>query len=140
MTSKFAGQQYELNIVHYLRVSIDKDDVGNVISLGWMPEGANVIRGGVHVQTAFVTGAKTLDIGFRNAPGGESDDPNAYATILTLAAVGVIATDEMTATTAIDLTLGAEITCSPVSVSASAGAAVVWVEYIVDNDGDVTGA
>jgi hypothetical protein len=138
MTNKYAGQQYETSQVHYLRKKITFADVATVVSLGWVPEGASVIRGGVHVTTAFDAGAKTLDIGFRNAPGGETDDPNAYATLLTLAAVGVIPADEMAAVTAVDLTKGGEITCSPVSIAATAGAATVWMEYIVDNDGDVT--
>ncbi len=144
MTSKFAGQQYELNIVHVLRTTIDTDDDDNVVSLGWIPEGANVIRGGVHVQTAFdSTSTDVLDIGFRNAPGsGETDDPNAYGVALDISAVGVIPTGAMAATTAIDLTLGAEITASytATGTAATVGNAIVWMEYIVDNDGDVTGA
>jgi len=143
MTQKFAGQQYEQNVVHVLRKPVAIGDDDNVVSLGWIPEGANVIRGGVHVQTAFNSATTdVLDIGFRNAPGGETDDPNAYATVITMAAVGVIAADEMTATTAIDLTLGAEITFSytATGTAATTGNGIVWVEYIVDNDGDVSGA
>ncbi len=144
MTNKFAGQQHELNIVHVLRKKIAWAD-GNTVttSLGWIPEGANVIRGGVHVQEVFNAGTNNnLSIGFRNAPGSETADPNAYATILSLATVKVLTTDEMTATTAIDLTLGAEITClvELTSTQATTGAAIVWMEYIVDNDGDVSGA
>lgn len=137
MTNKYSGTQYETNQVHYVRKRITFADIGTVVSLGWTPEGSTVIRGGVHVETAFNAGAKTLDIGFRNAPGGETDDPNAFATVLTLAAVGVIPTDEMASTTPVRLTKGAEITCSPVSVAATAGSAVVWMEFIVDNDGTV---
>ena len=143
MTSKFAGQQYELNVVHVLRKSIAICDDDNVVSLGWIPEGANVIRGGVVVQTAFDSATTdVLDIGFRNAAGGETTDPNAYATVLDLTAVGVINTDEMASATPIDLTLGAEITASYTATGSAAtvGNAVAWIEYIVDNDGDVSGA
>lgn len=140
MSQQFAGQQYELNVMHVVRKSISFLDIATTVSLGWVPEGANMIRGGVHVQTAFDAGAKTVDIGFRNAPGGETDNPDAFATLLTLAAVGVIPTDAMAASAAVDLTLGAEITASIVSIGAVAGNAVVWMEYIVDNDGDVSGA
>lgn len=144
MSQQYAGQQYELNAVHYVREAISWDD-GNTVttSLGWVPEGANVIRGGVAVQTAFDSGTNNnLSIGFRNAPGGETDDPNAYATAISLAAVGVIDTDEMAAVAALDLTLGAEITClvELTGTQATAGKAIVWMEYIVDNDGDVSGA
>ncbi len=144
MTSKFAGQQYELNAVHYLRKKIAWAD-GNTVttSLGWIPEGANVIRGGVHVQEVFNAGTNNnLSIGFRNAPGSESDDSTAYASTISLAAVGVIVADDMATTGAIDLTLGAEITClvELTSTQATTGAAIVWVEFIVDNDGDVSGA
>ena len=143
MTSKFAGQQYEQNVVHVLRATIDIGDDDNVVSLGWIPEGANVIRGGVHVQTAFDSATTdVLDLGFRNAAGGETDDPNAYATVIDMTAVGVIATDAMTAVAAIDLTLGAELTASYTATGtvATVGNAIAWLEYIVDNDGDASGA
>ena len=143
MTRKLAGQQYELNVVHVLRKSIAITDDDNVVSLGWIPEGANVIRGGVVIQTVFNSATTdVLDIGFRNAAGGETTDPNAYATGLDLTAVGVINTDEMAAVTPIDLTLGAEITASYTATGsvATVGNAVAWIEYIVDNDGDVSGA
>ena len=143
MTSKFAGQQYEQNVVHVLRATIDIGDDDNVVSLGWIPEGANVIRGGVHVQTAFDSATTdVLDLGFRNAAGGETDDPNAYATAIDMTAVGVIATDAMTAVAAIDLTLGAELTASYTATGtvATVGNGIAWLEYIVDNDGDVVGA
>ncbi len=144
MTQKFAGKQYETSQMHYVRAAIAWAD-GNTVttSLGWIPEGANVIRGGVHVQEAFNSGTNNnLSIGFRNTVSSETDDPNAYATLLSLAAVAVVATDEMTATTAIDITQGAEITClvELTGTQATTGAAIVWMEYIVDNDGDVTGA
>ncbi len=143
MTSKFAGQQYEQNTVHFLRASIAIGDDDNVVSLGWMPEGGNVIRGGVHVQTAFNSNTTdVLDLGFRNAPGSETDDPNAFATALDISAVGVIPTDAMAATAAVDLTLGAELTASYTATGtvATTGKAIAWLEYIVDNDGDVSGA
>ena len=138
MTNKYSGRQFETDQVHYVRKNITFADIGTTVSIGWVPPKATMIRGGVHITTAFDAGAKTLDIGFRNAPGGETDDPNAYATLLTLAAVGVIPTDEMASTTPVALSEGAEITGSIVSVAATAGAAVVWMEYIVDNDGDLT--
>lgn len=142
-TNRYSGQQYELNVVHVLRTPIAITDDDNVVSLGWTPPGSNVIRGGIHVQTAFNSATTdVLDIGFRNAPGGETDDPNAYATALNLQAVGVISADEMAATTAIDLTEGAEITASytATGTAATAGNGIAWVEYIVDNDGDTSGA
>jgi len=138
MTQKYAGYQVDTNQVHYVRKNITFADIGTTVSLGWVPPKATMIRGGVHITTAFDAGAKTLDIGFRNAPGGETDDPNAYATLLTVAAVGVIPTDEMASTTPVALSEGAEITCSLVSIGAVAGAAVAWMEYLVDNDGDLT--
>jgi len=136
-----SGYQIEHNTVHFLRKAIAITDDDAVVSLGWTPPGSNVIRGGIHVQTAFNSATTdVLDIGFRNAPGGETDDPNAYATVLDLTSVGVIAADEMAATTAIDLTQGAEITASytATGTAATAGAGIAWVEYIVDNDGDTT--
>ena len=61
MTQKYAGQQYETNQVHFVRKNITFADIGTTISVGWVPPKATMIRGGVHITTAFDAGAKTLD-------------------------------------------------------------------------------
>ena len=131
-----SGQQYHQNVTHFLRKAITFGDDGAVVSLGWLPAKAAVIRGGAVVSTAFNAGSgNILDIGFRAAGDGTTADPDEYATDLALGTAGVIVADEMATAADAYLPEGAEITCSPAlsGTAATEGAAVVWVEYIVDN-------
>jgi hypothetical protein len=128
------GRQLNAQVVHVLRKRITYLDYGSVVTVGWMPAGATVIGGGVHVITAFnSSGTDLLDVGFI---GGTTDD-DAYATDLTLAAVGFIALDELAATTNIRQTVDTRVTCTPAqgAADATAGVADVIVTYVVDNDG-----
>lgn len=129
------AKQYHTDQVHFLRKAITFADDGETVSLGWLPAGATVIRGGAAVTTAF-DGDTTndVDLGFRNAGDGTADDTDEFGTSLALGTAGVIVADEMA--TAGDNTFpeGAEVVGVVVSTaSATAGAAVLFVEYIVDN-------
>jgi hypothetical protein len=129
------ARQYHQAMVHYLRYSITFADRALVKDMGTLPAGAIVVGGGVHVTTAFNgSGTDTLDVGFR--AGSSTDDPNGYATLLDLSAVGFIALDELAATTNVQQTTSAIATCSYVdqNSNASAGAADVVIMYIADND------
>lgn len=131
-----SAQQYHTNQVHFLRAAITFSDDGSVVSLGWVPAEASILRGGVVVSTAFNAGtSNVLDIGFRNAGDGTSDDADEFATDLALGTEGVIDTDAMATAGDAYFPEGAEITCSPAlsGTAATAGAGQVWVEYIVDN-------
>jgi len=130
------GQQYHTNQVHFLRKQVVFGDNGSVSSLGWVPPGATVIRGGVAVTTAFNAGTtNTLNIGFRNAGDGTADDADEFATVLALGTAGVIVADEMATAADVHFPEGAEITASVVlsGTAATAGEGYAWVEYIVDN-------
>jgi len=129
------GQAYHTNQVHYLRKAITYADGGTTVSLGWVPAGASVIRAGVNVNTAFNgDSSNILDIGYRNGGNSETDDTDEFATDLALGTAGVIVADEMATAAVTTFAGGAEIVAPVVSTaSASAGAGVVWVEFIVDN-------
>ncbi len=141
MTSKFAGQQYEQNTVHVLRKSIVFGDATSktTFSMGWVPDQATITQVGVTVLTVFNAGTNNrLDIGFRNGGNSESDDPNAWATLLALDDIGVNTDSDLAAAASTILPKGAEVTfdLDLTSTAATTGRAVVWVFYIVDNDGD----
>lgn len=120
--------------VHYLRKRVTYSNYGSVVTVGTIPAGASVIGGGVHVVTAFnSSGTDLIDVGFI---GGTTDD-DAYATDLTLAAVGFIAFDELAATTNIQQSVDTTVTCTLAQgvADATAGAADVIVLFVPNNDG-----
>lgn len=129
------GRQYHTDQVHYLRKAIAYTDNGTTVSLGWIPAGALVIEAGVNVDTAFNGGStNTVDIGFRNAGDGTTADTDEFADGLALGTAGrIIGT---TINTAGDTYFpeGAEVVAPVISTAgASAGSAIVWVQYLVDN-------
>lgn len=128
------AREYHTAQTHYLRKAITYADNGSTVSLGWVPDGATIVRAGVNVYTAFDGDTtNTLDIGYRNGGNSETDDTDEYATDLALGTAGVIVADEL-ATAAVNyFAAGAEIVGVVVSTaSASAGAGVVWIEYLAD--------
>jgi hypothetical protein len=119
---------------HFLRKRITYLNNGATVTVGKLPAGASVVGGGVHVVTAFNdSGTDTLIVGFI----GSTTDDNAYATLLDLSAVGYIALDELAATTNIQQTVDATVTCvyAGQNSNATAGVADVIVLYIPNSDG-----
>ena len=122
--------------VHTLRKRITYATENTEIVVGYLPAKASVIGGGVHIVTAFNdSGTDTLDVGFKD--GSATDDPNGYATLLAIDAVGYIVLDELAATTNIQSTSPSVVTCiyNGQNNDASAGVADVIILYVVDNDG-----
>lgn len=123
------GRELHTQQVHYLRKRITFADT--VVTVGVLPPGAIVIRGGVAVQTVF-NGSTTnvLDI-------GTSADDDGFATDLALGTVGVIVVDEMAtsndwySTGAVTVTA----TYAQTGTAATTGVGHVWVEFIANNDG-----
>ncbi len=100
-----------------------------------LPANARVIGGGVTIKTAFNdSGTDTLDVGFRD--GSATDDPNAYATLLDLSAVGFIALDELAATTNVINTSDTIVTWTynGQNNNASAGEAYLDILYAAGYD------
>lgn len=119
--------------IHFLRKRINYVSNGTTITVGKLPAGASVIGGGVHVVTAFNdSGTDTLIVGFI----GSTTDDNAYATLLDLSAVGWIVLDELAATTNIQQTVEATVTCvyAGQNSNATAGVADVIIWYVPNTD------
>jgi hypothetical protein len=125
-TAGTTARQYHTAQVHYLTKAITYADNGSTLDLGYVPAGGYVLRGGVVVSTAFNgDSSNILDI-------GTSSDTDGFATDLALGTIGVIATDEMATTNDAYCASDTLIQCVVTSTaSASAGAGLVWVEYIV---------
>lgn len=118
--------------VHYLRKKITFATENDAITIGKLPAYASVIGGGVHVLTAFDdSGTDTLDVGFTDSSA--TADPNGYATLLDLSAVGYIELDELAATTNIISTQDSTVTCiyNGENNNAAAGEAYVTILYTV---------
>lgn len=128
------ARKYHTQQVHFLRKQITFADFGTTVNVGVIPAGSCVIGGGVHVTTAFnSSGTDLLNVGFV----GGTTDADGYATLLTLAAVGFIALDELAATTNIVQSVDTTVTCAPAQsvADATAGVAEVIIMYVPDTDG-----
>lgn len=125
-TAGTTARSYHTHQVHYVSADIDYSDNGASVSLGYVPAGAYLIRGGVVVTTAF-NGDTTNTLNL-----GTAADADEFGSALALGTVGVIAADEMATTNGSYLTADTEIFAAVTSTaSASAGAGRAWMEYIV---------
>lgn len=119
--------------VQYLRKKIVFGNFGaGAITVGKLPAYATVVYGGIHVVTAFnSSGTDLADVGFI----GSTTDADAYASALSLAAVGFIAFDELAATTNIMQTIDTTVTVTIAQsvADATAGEAYVIVQYVQAN-------
>jgi len=132
MARTFSPRQPTLGKVGFVRTKVTYAQENTVVDFGRLPPYASVIGGGVHVLTAFAdSGTDTLDVGFRG--GSATDDPNAYATLLDIGAVGMIVLDELAATTNIINTLPVILTWTynGQNNNATAGVAYLTVIYTV---------
>lgn len=116
-----------------LRKRITFADFGSTVVIGKIPAGASILPGsGVHIVTAFnSSGTDLLDVGFI----GATTDADAYATQLTLGAVGFIVFDELATTTNIQGQVEHTVTCAAAQsvADATAGIADITVVYSVPN-------
>jgi hypothetical protein len=129
LNTSVPGREIGYGVVQTLVKRITFADFGTVVTVGRMPAYSHVVGGGVHIVTAFnSSGTDLLDVGF---VGGTTDD-DAYATDLTLAAVGFLALDELATTTNIMQSVETTVTATPAQsvADATAGDAVVIVNYV----------
>jgi hypothetical protein len=117
-------------MVHYLRKSFTFADYGDVLTVGILPNGAQIHKSmsGVFVNVAFdSSGTDLLDI-------GTSANDDLYATDLDLSSIAFVALDE-----AVSMIVAADTTiiATPAQsvADAAAGTAEVVICYIPDNDG-----
>jgi hypothetical protein len=119
---------------NYLRKRVTFADFGTTVVVGYLPAGAMVTSGGVQIVTVFnSSGTDLLDVGFI----GATTDPDAYASALTLAAIGFIPFDELGAVSNIqqanNYTVTATLTQSV--ADATTGVADIVVFFVPNNDG-----
>ena len=130
------GTVVHQQVVHQLSAYITKDSAATV-SLGWLPAGSAVIGSGASIYAAWSgTGNEEVDIGFRNSEEGYTADPDAFTeTALDLdAAVGHLSGDVDSAAN-LYFTKPAEVTCAITNTDSTTGAALVYVNYIVRQQG-----
>lgn len=129
------GQAFHTKQTHYLVAPIRFNQGTGVLSVGWLPPGAIVIGGGVHVNTAFAAGgANTVDVGFRADGAGRTADDDAFGTLIAVAApAGFKALDELAAATNLRHAEGCEVTMRYNGTTPTAGEGHVVIEYIVLN-------
>lgn len=124
-----AAKEIGYGVVQTMIKKITYLDLGTAVTVGKMPAYSHVVGGGVHIVTAFnSSGTDLLDVGFI---GGTTDD-DAYATDLTLAAVGYLTLDELGATTNIMQSVETTVTATPAQsvADATAGEAYVIVNFV----------
>ena len=108
--------------------------MNTIVDLVALPAYTSITAGGVHILTAFNdSGTDTIDVGFRG--GSATDDPDAYATLLTASAVGMIVFDELATTTNIINTKPIIVTAryNAQNSNATAGVALLWFNYATVN-------
>jgi len=134
-TAGTVARNFNKQMVHYLRCAIAYTDNGTVKTVGVIPAGSIIVNlvSGVYVNTAFNAGStNTLDI-------GTSATASLYATDLALGTKAFVALDEAATQTGVNAWIVAAdttITCSVKlsGTAATAGAGVVVVQYIPNND------
>jgi hypothetical protein len=127
------GQVVHQNVVHTLSRRMTFSNLSGVYSLGFLPSNSCVISSGVSIRAAWNgTGNEQVDLGFRASEQGATTDDNAFTeTTLDLdAAVGHISGDIVSAAN-LFFTAPAEVTATIVNTDATAGDALVYVTYIV---------
>jgi hypothetical protein len=126
-TAGTAARDYHTAQVQYLTKEFTYADDGSALSMGYVPAGSYVVRGGVVVKVAFDAGTtNVLDI-------GTASDDDGFATNLALGTIGVIVADEMATTNDAYCSTDTQIlaTVDLTGTAATAGTAMAWVEYIV---------
>lgn len=111
--------------IHYLRKNVTFADNGTAVTVGVIPNGAQIVKpiSGVAVSTAFDAGTtNTLNI-------GTSADDNLYATLLAVGATTFVPLDEAVSNlVAADTTITATVVLT--GTAATAGSAEVVIAYI----------
>lgn len=125
------GRQLALQAVHYLRKTIRySDGASAVVTIGTLPAGAVVVAGAITVTTVFNSGTNN------NVDIGTAGDPDGLATAVAMTSAGRKVFDELA--TSDDLVMAAETdiiaTLGLTGTAASAGVAIVEVQFIVNND------
>ena len=130
-TARDMGYQ---GVVHTIVEPIDYTQENVVVDVlsSKLPAGAMVVGGGIQVTTAFNdSGTDTIDVGFRD--GSTTDDPDAYATLVSVVAVGFYELDALGAAANIVQSKDTILTWryNGENNNASAGAGFLIVNYVL---------
>jgi len=105
------------------------------VVVGVVPPKAIVVGGGVFVHTATNAGTNNLiNVGFAVGAGDAVADPDAFATLLSTAAKGFIAFDELAATTNTKVDTERTITATFAMSGTAATAGEVEIIVLVSTD------
>lgn len=138
MATNTAGnnaRQLPWQTLHYIRKGFTFADDGNVLTVGVIPAGSQIIPvlSGVYVREAFNAGSgNVLDI-------GNSANDDLYATNLALGTVAFVVIDEAATATDVNGHYVSSATTITATVdltgtAATTGAAEVIIFYVPDND------
>jgi hypothetical protein len=129
------AREYELQMIHYLRLGLTFADDGVQKTVGILPAGAQMLPtiSGVYVRTVFNAGTtNVLDI-------GTVANDDLYATDLALGTKAFVALDESAAAAdvntfyvSVDTTIVATVDLT--GTAATTGEAEVIIAFIPDND------
>jgi hypothetical protein len=131
------GQVIHQNVVHTLSRYITSANLSGTYEVGYLPGGACVVASGVGIFAAWSgTGNEQVDLGFDQSEESYTTDPNAFTeTALDLdAAVGHIQGDVVSAAN-LYFSKPARVTATIVNTDSTTGAALVYVNYIVRQQG-----
>ena len=125
-TAATNARLYHTDQVHYLAKDFTYADDGSVLSLGYLPAGAVIIKpmSGVAVHVAFNAGTtNVLDI-------GTAANDDLYGTDLALGSIAFVPLDEaVSMTVAVDTLITATVDLT--GTAASAGSATVIIAYVL---------
>lgn len=125
-TAATNARLYHTDQVHYLAKDFTFADDGSVLSLGYLPAGAVIIKpmSGVAVHVAFNAGTtNVLDI-------GTAANDDLYGTDLALGSIAFVPLDEaVSMTVAVDTLITATVDLT--GTAASAGSATVIIAYVL---------
>ena len=114
-----------------LRKRITFADTGVVKTVGVIPAKALIVGGGIFVTTAFNGTGMTANVGNADSTPVAA----AYASAISIAALGYIALDELAAVTNTRSTVERTITVTVTATGATTGDAEVIVLFVNDHEG-----
>ncbi len=114
----------------YLRKRVVLGDAGKTVTVGFIPAGALVVRGGVAVITAYNAGtANTINVGVTGTPAG-------YTSAQSLTTPGFAIFNALATSTVVRPANAIEVTATLTNTgtAATTGEAEIVVEFIPNND------
>ena len=129
LNTTVTAREFGYGVVQTLIKKITFADYATTVTVGKIPAYSHVIGGGVHVVTGFnSSGTDLVDMGYI----GGSTVVAAYASAISMAAVGLIAFDDLATTTNIMQTVETTITATPTQsvADATAGEGYIIVQYV----------